>query len=177
MGLSNDYEFKGEKGTYFIEFQKYKEFIKALGEHSLSQDDLNQNQIDNLSKLEFKDHLNISFKALKLITPLMLEGKKYDEACNELNLKVAINQDKKDFLPVFNETYYKDEVTNPVVLRVIKEYRNVLNALLKKYGKVHKINIELAREVGKNYSQRAKIEKEQNENYKAKKTPNLNVKN
>lgn len=114
--------------------------------------------------MEFKDHLNISFKALKLITPLMLEGKKYDEACNELNLKVAINEDKKDFLPAFNETYYKDEVTNPVVLRAIKEYRKVLNALLKKYGKVHKINIELAREVGKNHSQRAKIEKEQNEN-------------
>lgn len=185
LGLSDDYEFKGEKGTYFIEFKKYKEFIKALGEHNLSQDDLNeiakditlikdeiklkkalakydlnQNQIDSLSKLEFKDHLNISFKALKLITPLMLEGKKYDEACNELNLKVAINEDKKDFLPAFNETYYKDEVTNPVVLRAIKEYRKVLNALLKKYGKVHKINIELAREVGKNHSQRAKIEKE-----------------
>ncbi|EAL0374765.1 TPA: type II CRISPR RNA-guided endonuclease Cas9 [Campylobacter jejuni] len=194
LGLSDDYEFKGEKGTYFIEFKKYKEFIKALGEHNLSQDDLNeiakditlikdeiklkkalakydlnQNQIDSLSKLEFKDHLNISFKALKLITPLMLEGKKYDEACNELNLKVAINEDKKDFLPAFNETYYKDEVTNPVVLRAIKEYRKILNALLKKYGKVHKINIELAREVGKNHSQRAKIEKEQNENYKAKK--------
>lgn len=132
MGLSNDYEFKGEKGTYFIEFQKYKEFIKALGEHSLSQDDLNeivkditlikdeiklkkalakydlnQNQIDNLSKLEFKDHLNISFKALKLITPLMLEGKKYNEACNELNLKVAINQDKKDFLPAFMKLIIK----------------------------------------------------------------------
>ncbi|HHO0603903.1 TPA: type II CRISPR-associated endonuclease Cas1 [Campylobacter jejuni] len=186
LGLSDDYEFKGEKGTYFIEFKKYKEFIKALGDHSLSQDDLNeiakditlikdeiklkkalakydlnQNQIDSLSKLEFKDHLNISFKALKLITPLMLEGKKYDEACNELNLKVAINEDKKDFLPAFNETYYKDEVTNPVVLRAIKEYRKVLNALLKKYGKVHKINIELAREVGKNYSQSAKIAKEQ----------------
>lgn len=140
---------------------------------ALAKYDLNQNQIDSLSKLEFKDHLNISFKALKLITPLMLEGKKYDEACNELNLKVAINEDKKDFLPAFNETYYKDEVTNPVVLRAIKEYRKVLNALLKKYGKVHKINIELAREVGKNYSQRAKIEKEQNENYKAKKDAEL----
>lgn len=60
-----------------------------------------------------------------------------------------------------------------MVLRAIKEYRKVLNALLKKYGKVHKINIELAREVGKNYSQRAKIEKEQNENYKAKKDAEL----
>ncbi len=29
----------------------------------------------------------------------MLEGKKYDEACNELNLKVAINEDKKTFYP------------------------------------------------------------------------------
>lgn len=53
-------------------------------------------------------------------------------------------------MPAFNETYYKDEVTNPVVLRAIKEYRKVLNALLKKYGKVHKIHIELAREVDKN---------------------------
>lgn len=100
--------------------------------------------------MEFKNHLNISFKALKLITPLILEGKKYDEACSELNLKIAINEDKKDFLPAFNETYYKDEVTNPVVLRAIKEYRKVLNTLLKKYGKVHKIHIELAREVDKN---------------------------
>lgn len=33
LGLSDDYEFKREKGTYFIEFKKYKEFIKALGEH------------------------------------------------------------------------------------------------------------------------------------------------
>ncbi|HFZ5169021.1 TPA: hypothetical protein ACIK0Y_001868 [Campylobacter jejuni] len=40
--LSDDYEFKGEKGTYFIEFKKYKEFVKALGEYSLSQDDLNE---------------------------------------------------------------------------------------------------------------------------------------
>ncbi len=38
---------------------------------------------------------------------------------------------------------------------------------------MHKINIELAREVGKNHSQRAKIEKEQNENYKAKKDAEL----
>lgn len=38
---------------------------------------------------------------------------------------------------------------------------------------MHKIHIELAREVGKNYSQRAKIEKEQNENYKAKKDAEL----
>ncbi len=29
LGLSDDYEFKGEKGTYFIEFKKYKEFIKS----------------------------------------------------------------------------------------------------------------------------------------------------
>ncbi|HFP7626722.1 TPA: hypothetical protein ACHDU8_001107 [Campylobacter jejuni] len=106
-----------------MSLKKYKEFVKALGEYSLSQDDLNeiakdiilikdeiklkkalakydlnQNQIDSLSKLEFKDHLNISFKALKLITLLMLEGKKYDEACNEFNLKVVINEDKKRFL-------------------------------------------------------------------------------
>ncbi|HDZ5105943.1 TPA: type II CRISPR RNA-guided endonuclease Cas9 [Campylobacter jejuni] len=198
LGLSDDYEFKGQKGNYFIEFKKYKEFIKALGEHSLNQDDLNeiakditltkdetklkkalakydlnQNQIENLSKIEFKDHLNISFKVLKLIVPLMKEGKKYDEVCNELNLKTAINEDKKEFLPAFNETYYKDEVNNPVVLRAIKEYRKVLNSLLKKYGKVHKINIELAREVGKNHSERNKIEKEQNENFKAKKDAEL----
>lgn len=42
LGLSDDYEFKGQKGNYFIEFKKYKEFIKALGEHNLNQDDLNE---------------------------------------------------------------------------------------------------------------------------------------
>ncbi|HFP7535528.1 TPA: hypothetical protein ACHDU8_001106 [Campylobacter jejuni] len=84
---------------------------------------------------------------------------------------------KKDFLPAFNETYYKDEVTNPVVLRAIKEYRKVLNALLKKYGKVHKINIELAREVGKITAKELKEKKSKMKTTRLKKMPNLNVKN
>lgn len=194
LGLKDDYVFKGQKGNYFIEFKKYNEFIKALDEHNLSQDDLNeiarditlikdenklknallkynlnQTQIENLSKIEFSDHLNLSLKALKLIVPLMKEGKRYDEVCKELNLNIAINEDKKDLLPAFNETIYKDEVNNPVVLRAIKEYRKVLNSLLKRYGKMHKINIELAREVGKNHNERKKIEAEQENNFKAKK--------
>lgn len=59
---------------------------------------------------------------------------------------------------------YEPYLANPVVARALSEYRKVCNALLEKYGNVHKIHIELGREVGKSYLTRQQYEKEQQEN-------------
>ena len=127
-----------------------------------------QEQITQLSALHFSHHINLSLKALSEILPFMREGMRYDEACKLAGLKARHNDKKSKFLPPFCESIYADELTNPVVHRAIAEYRKIFNALIAKYGSVHKIHIELTRDVGKNFQEREKYKKEIGSNYKAR---------
>ncbi|EGK8084108.1 type II CRISPR RNA-guided endonuclease Cas9 [Campylobacter lari] len=183
------YDKENAENAKLIDFRKLVEFKKALGVHSLSRQELDQisthitlikdnvklktvlekynlsnEQINNLLEIEFNDYINLSFKALSMILPLMREGKRYDEACEITNLKPKTVDEKKDFLPAFCDSIFAHELSNPVVNRAISEYRKVLNALLKKYGKVHKIHLELARDVGLSKKAREKIEDQQKNN-------------
>lgn len=186
---SLNYDKDNAESAKLVDFKKLIEFKKALGEHSFNRQELdeiathitlikdndklktalekynlNNEQINALLEIEFNDHINLSFKALNLILPLMREGKRYDEACEIVNLKSKTSNQKQDLLPAFCDSIFSQELSNPVVNRAISEYRKVLNALLKKYGKVHKIHLELARDVGLSKKAREKIEKEQKEN-------------
>ncbi|WP_257927886.1 type II CRISPR RNA-guided endonuclease Cas9 [Campylobacter lari] len=183
------YDKENAENAKLIDFRKLVEFKKALGEHSLSRQELDQisthitlikdnvklktvlekynlsnEQINNLLEIEFNDYINLSFKALGMILPLMREGKRYYEACEITNLKPKTVDEKEDFLPAFCDSIFAHELSNPVVNRAISEYRKVLNALLKKYGKVHKIHLELARDVGLSKKAREKIEDQQKNN-------------
>ena len=129
---------------------------------------LSEEQIAQLMPMDFSGHINLSLKALSEILPFMREGMRYDEACKLAGLKVRHNDKKSKFLPPFCESIYADELTNPVVHRAIAEYRKILNALIAKYGSVHKIHIELTRDVGKNFQEREKYKKEIESNYKAR---------
>lgn len=129
---------------------------------------LSEEQIAQLMPMDFSGHINLSLKALSEILPFMREGMRYDEACKLAGLKVRHNDKKSKFLPPFCESIYADELTNPVVHRAIAEYRKILNALIAKYGSVHKIHIELTRDVGKNFQEREKYKKDIESNYKAR---------
>lgn len=129
--------------------------------------------LDSLSGLNFSKRINLSFKALSKILPYMRKGMLYNEAVklaqNEQQnpLPKPKNTPKFKLLPPLKD--YEPYLANPVVARALSEYRKVCNALLKKYGndyKVHKIHIELGREVGKSYLTRQQYEKEQKENLK-----------
>ena len=186
-----DYTAKNPESKKFVEFWNLKRFCEILGEarqerslvDCVARDiTLNKNeeqlrkklcdygkfskeQIENLLGLDFSHHISLSLKALGEILPLMREGVRYDEACKLAGLKMRHNEQKSKFLPSFNESIYASELTNPVVYRAIAEYRKVLNSLIKKYGRFHKIHIELAREVGKNFAERRKHEREIESNY------------
>lgn len=185
-----DYTKDKAEDAKFIEFAKLKGFKKALGgdlsgfdralldeiatliainkskdalKQALQKCELKEEQIEALSNLNFDKFNNLSLKALNLILPLMRQGLRYDEAVQNAGLKeVKKHSNKGDFLPPLNE--YEPYLANPVVARALSEYRKVLNALLKKYGKVHKIHLELAREVGKNFYTRKEYEREQKKN-------------
>lgn len=181
-----DYTAKNSENKKFVEFKNLKKFCKILSEiaedralaDSIARDmtlikdeeklaqklrgygKFSQEQITQLSALNFSHHINLSLKALSEILPFMREGMRYDEACQEAKLQTKHNDKKSKFLPPFCESIYADELTNPVVHRAIAEYRKILNALIAKYGSVHKIHIELTRDVGKNFQEREKYKKE-----------------
>lgn len=117
-----------------------------------------------LNQLRFDKTISLSLKALYQIIPLMREGRRYDEAIEESKLlKLSTEDTKRGFLPPLSETDFADTL-NPVVNRAIAQYRKVVNSVIKKYGPLHKIHIEFTRDVGKNFNDRKKIEKEQQAN-------------
>lgn len=148
---------------------------------------LTSEQIQALSNLNFSKHISLSFKALEQILPFMRgecqarssdvgycigidesgesQCLRYDESVEKAGLNTGKKTSKGDILPPFEE--FEPYLANPVVKRALAEYRKVLNALLKQYGRPHKIHIEYAREAKLNATERQKYEKEQRNNYAA----------
>lgn len=127
---------------------------------------LSKEQVEALSNLSFAKHIDLSLKVLDKILPLMREGLRYDESVKKAELQEhRKHKQKGEFLIPLKD--YEPYLANPVVARALSEYRKVLNALLRKYGKVHKIHLEFTREAGKSYEERKKIEKEQKEHFEA----------
>ena len=131
---------------------------------------LNEAQKEDLSKLSFDKFIDLSFKALGKILPFMRgengECKRYDEAWRAAGLQEVAKQTQKgDILPPLKD--YEKDLANPVVARALSEYRKVLNALLEKHGKVHKIHLEFTREAGVSSKERGELIAEQNKHFKA----------
>ena len=174
----------------FVEFKNLAKFKKALGSfegfsretldslatiititkdrqkllEKLEAFPLNKEQKENLSRLNFSKHIDLSLKALNQILPFMREGRRYDEAKDGAKLQERTKTTKKrEFLPPLKE--YDPDLANPVVARALAEYRKVLNALLKKYGKVHKIHLEFARDMRLDFNERERLISIQNDNF------------
>lgn len=120
--------------------------------------DLSAEQKEALSQLSFSKFLNLSFKALSEIIPLMKQGLRYDEAVEKLGFKPTDEYD-------YNEV--QKELHNPVVSHILAEVVKVLKAILKEHGQVHKINIEFTREAGISKDKRNKTEQEQRKKFQA----------
>lgn len=111
--------------------------------------------------------LHLSIKAMENIVPYLLQGYKYNEACEQAgydfrNIKVS---KELNYLPVLSN---EEQTTNPVVNRAISQTRKVVNALIKKYGIFDNIIIETARDLGKSVEERNKIKAGQNDFQKQK---------
>jgi CRISPR-associated endonuclease Csn1 len=126
----------------------------------LKEIDLSDAIVDELLKLDFKNFIAVSIKALEKILPFLELGQIYSEACTN----AGYNHAKPDgetlglkYLPKLN---FKD-IRNPVVFRALNQSRNVLNALIRKHGSPSAVHIELARDLSKPYDERKQIEKDQ----------------
>jgi CRISPR-associated endonuclease Csn1 len=104
----------------------------------------------------------LSAVAIKKILPYMQDGQRYDEAVKSAGYEhhsKKISQGKK-----YLAKPLKKEIRNPVVYRSINQAVKVINALIKEYGKPEAIHIELARDLTKNFQDRKKQERENEEN-------------
>lgn len=148
--------------------------LDSIGEiftkYKNDKDILNQLEKANIPKEIFDTLLNlptfskfghISIKACKILIPYMEKGLKYDKACAEAGIDFhAHGLTKQKFLPANGEQL--EDIVNPVVRRAVSQTIKVVNSIIREQGcsPVY-INIELAREMSKNFTDRKSIEKKQ----------------
>lgn len=112
------------------------------------------------------DYGSLSTKAMRKIFPYIKEHK-FSDACilanynhskNSLTKEDLANRILKDKLEVLP----KNSLRNPVVEKILNQMINLVNEVIKQYGKPDEIRIELARELKKNAEERANMTSEIN---------------
>lgn len=121
---------------------------------------------DVFKSLTSSKFINLSLKALYKINPFLAEGLKYHEACEKAGYDYQADGtswcvEKGEFLPPIPED---KKTTVPVVNRAVAQFRKVYNAMVRSYGKPDQINLEVGRDLKKNYNERQEIKKKQDEN-------------
>ncbi len=132
----------------------------------LAQAGLSEEEIDAAETLSFSKFGHISEKACDKIIPYLEKGMKYSDACTAAGyaFKGHDGQEKQLYLPVLDEDA-KNTVTSPVVLRAVSQTIKVVNAIIRERGcSPTFINIEVAREMAKDFQERKKIKKDQEQN-------------
>lgn len=102
---------------------------------------------------------NLSLKAMGKIIPFLIQGNTYDKACElaGYDFRAENNGEKSILLKGKNITDIVNDITNPVVRRSVSQTIKVINAIILEYGSPQAVNIELAREMSKDFDERRKI--------------------
>ena len=133
-----------------------------------------EKMVEALLNIRFDKFSNLSFKALRKILPHMTNGLRYDQACAKVHYQHYSPSciQKQKLLPSLylgrdsnrNSMLWAEDLDiprNPVVLRAINQARKVINAIIRLYGSPREVHIELARDLTRPFSERQKIQKEQ----------------
>lgn len=115
-----------------------------------------------LLPLSFSKYGSLSVQAMQKLIPLLEQGMRYDEACTQIygDHRGLHSEQRKNRLSLTD----MDEITNPVVRRAVSQTIKVINAIVRTYGPPDVVRIELAREMSRNFDERRKAEKRQDEN-------------
>ncbi|MGB0432258.1 MAG: type II CRISPR RNA-guided endonuclease Cas9, partial [Bacteroidia bacterium] len=113
-----------------------------------------------LVNLVFKDDYGqLSAKAITKILPFLKEGNDYYDACRLADYNHSHSETKEErdnrILKDVLDLLPKNSLRNPVVEKILNQMVNVVNAIIKEYGKPDEVRIELARELKKSAKERA----------------------
>lgn len=114
-----------------------------------------------------QDYGNLSTKAMRKIYPYVKENK-YSDACelagyNHSKQSLTKEEITNKLLKEKLELLPKNALRNPVVEKILNQMINVVNTIVKQYGPLDEIRLELARELKKNADERAEMTKTINE--------------
>lgn len=126
---------------------------------------LSEMEIDIAETMSFSKFGHLSVKACDKLIPFLEKGMKYDKACAaaEYDFKGHDGETRTRLLHPAEEDFA--DVTSPVVRRAISQTIKVLNAIIRERGGSPTfINIELAREMARDFSERSKMKKDMDEN-------------
>ena len=132
----------------------FEQFDKQLRNINLSQEER-----ESLANLSFTGTVALSLAAIYKILPKMQnENLRYDEAALAVyGPQNSLGNGDKNLLPGID----KNEIRNPVVLRALSQSRQVINAIIKRFGMPDRIQVEMLRELAKNYKERKEHNEEQ----------------
>lgn len=130
----------------------------------------------NLFNLDFrgKGYTNKSAKFMCRLLPYLMQGYKYNEACEILGINHSHSLTKEenkgriilDELPLLK----KGELRQPVVEKILNQLIHLVNNINKEYGKIDSIKVEMARTLKQSKEEREKdflrINKLESENKK-----------
>ena len=119
-----------------------------------------------MQRINFGQFLYLSIKAIDKLIVHMRDGKRYDEAVAAVGYKKRTDTKQKYLRGLTKEE--SNELTNPVVKRALAQTRKVINAIIREYGQIDKIHIELTREIKKSHKDRKQIKEAQEEYQKFK---------
>lgn len=134
--------------------------------------EITDSEIQELLNFDYIQFGHLSLKALRKINVYLMEGLDYDKSCEKAGYDFKGKKQEKTkkltsfFVDHLHENTPKREfdlVSNPVVKRSLSQTIKVINAIIDKHGSPYYIKIECARELGKNFDDRRKIIKSQNE--------------
>ncbi|MFV0288952.1 MAG: type II CRISPR RNA-guided endonuclease Cas9, partial [Mycoplasmatales bacterium] len=156
--------------------------------------EIRDNIIPLIPGSKFKESASLSLNILRQLNEIMITGLEYSEAMQELGYdhsQLGINKElekrKKlgDVIQILN-TQYPNEISNPRVIRILKNCQNLIDACIDKYGTPSFINIEVARGINLKGNKRRDLLNEQlsnldrNERLKSQileENPNMNYSN
>ena len=105
------------------------------------------------------DYGSLSAKAIRKILPHMMKGYEYSEACkmagyNHSARSLTKEEISKKEYKLQLEELRRNSLRNPVVEKILNQMINVVNEIVKTYGKPDEIRIEMARELKKSQEER-----------------------
>lgn len=141
---------------------------------NLEQLGLTAEMMEPLLTLSFSKAGHLSLTAMRKLIPHLEQGINYSDACTVVygDHRAHTGAQKTKLLSYnrLREDGALEAITNPVVLRAVSQTIKVVNAIVRKYGSPQFVNIELAREMSRNWSQRRQVEKQNEKNRSANDT-------
>lgn len=106
--------------------------------------------------------IELSRKLCDELLPIMLQGKTYDKAMNELGYDhsiIGVKSEEPQKIPEINTALKELDVVlnNPVVKHTLVQMRRIINSIVDCYGYPTSYVVELARELKKDFEKRKEI--------------------